>query len=286
MSTALLVTVTESSAEAGANFSRLVASLAKQEVEILHIVVRRGGASPNQAEEGSTTSPGGYVRVDVDAPYRISLSAARNLAIASEGYRSSLGRADVVGFPDDDCEYPAGLVRGVIAALDSGSQFVSVPYGPSRTAINRRRFPARDEAISFSQVMRYTSSNTFFLRPEVARHLAAFDESFGLGAELGSSEDSEFLFRAVLGGFHGRYLGKSELLSLHPYKDHRPAEYYRGNLAVLARYARRSPLVAGLLLRRLLGGVAGMVRGRLPAKEFLLALRMTVEMVRQPGGTG
>jgi GT2 family glycosyltransferase len=87
-----------------------------------------------------------------------------------------------------------------------------------------------------------------------------FDERFGLGARYGSSEDTDYMLRVVAAGLRGVY--NPSLLVAHPYKPSRPAQYYRGNVAVLAKHARDGGTVV-LLARRLAAGVLLTLRGLL-----------------------
>jgi hypothetical protein len=101
-----------------------------------------------------------------------------------------------------------------------------------------------------------------------------FDERLGLGARYAASEDSDYAIRA-LGRGAGRY--DPGLVVEHPYKAHRPAQYYVGNVAVLAKHAGRGAGFAALLHRLGVGAVWAL-RGRLPPRALARALRAAGEM--------
>lgn len=278
MPTAVLISVT--CASAADDFAELVRSLLAQDADVVHVVVRRGQETPEAQPLTEDTAHGSYVRYEIESPLKISLSEARNRAINCEPFQQALLTADIVAFPDDDCTYPTGLLQSVGTLLE-GTDFVTVPYAPNLNSVDTARFPRRRHQVSLADVMRRTSSNTFFVKPHVARSVGRFDESLGLGTPLNSSEDAEYLARALANGFHGVYVGDADVATLHPYKQQRPGQYYVGNVALLARYARTGILPAGLFARRLLGGLALVMSRRLSPREYLHTLRVAIHQFRQ-----
>jgi GT2 family glycosyltransferase len=259
----LLITVSEESAASCAHLGALLASLERQGVAADLVLVMRG------CDEAAAEADRGLVRVHpVPSPLKISLSRARNLGLEHGRRLGLLQTCDRIAFPDDDALYPDGLLKHVGALLDGEATIVCGPYAPDRDSLNRRRFPSTRDQLTPRLVMRVASSNSFF-SAKVVRAVGDFDERFGLGARYGASEDSDYVLRVLAGGFGGVY--DPDALMEHPYKPGRVDEYYRGNVAVLAKHARTGG-TALLLARRLATGVLLTAQRRIAATAYLRTL--------------
>lgn len=258
----LQITVTEPSRRA--ELARLLESLERQAVDCDLVLVMRGGLRPAPAATGIRIHP-------VVSPLRISSSHARNLGLDYACRRGLLGAADVVVLPDDDARYPDHLLGRVSSLVLAGKAIVCVPYGPSPVEVSRRRFPAGVRRLTPGLAMRTGSTNNMFLRADVVSAVGRFDEQFGLGATYGSAEDSDYLLRALGCGFPGVYEPRGAMVE-HPYKAHRPREYYSGDIAVLAKHAVKNGTML-LLLRRLATGPFRVLLGQLGVAEYGRALR-------------
>jgi glycosyltransferase involved in cell wall biosynthesis len=122
------------------------------------------------------------------------LSRARNLALPQAS-------GDIVGFPDDDCWYPAGLLDKLAEAfahhpacdaisgafLDRDGQ----PWGvwPARRATRVTPF----------NLFKTTGSISMFFRRRTLAKVGLFDESLGLGAQSPwqGGEDLDYMARTV-----------------------------------------------------------------------------------------
>ena len=164
------------------------------------------------------------------------LSRARNVALAQL-------EADVVAFPDDDCEYPDDLLERV------GERFAARPEldGLSARAEGRdgrsSESWAHDPAVlTRENVWNRGISFGIFLRRELVERVGRFDEQLGLGAGTpwSSGEEIDFLIRAVTGG--GRVEYDPGLVVLHEEKSPSPEE--------LRAFGRRDGASVGYLLRR------------------------------------
>jgi GT2 family glycosyltransferase len=257
----LFITVSDESAASRLHLGALLASLERQGVAGDLVLVMRGCDAP------AAVGDRGLVRVHpVASPLQIGLSRARNLGLAHARALGLLHACGQVAFPDDDARYPAGLLEHVGAVLRRGATIVCGPYAPDRASLDRRRFPWSGALLTPNLVMRVASSNNLFFRAAVVHAVGGFDERLGLGARYGASEDSDYVLRALARGFVGVY--DSEALVEHPYKPGRVDEYYRGNVAVLAKHARAGG-TALLLVRRLATGVLLTARRRLAPMAYL-----------------
>jgi hypothetical protein len=201
----------------------------------------------------------------------LSLSAARNLLL---GFASSNGIIDsrtVVGFPDDDCWYPAGTLEHIARAFAQSPQlglwFCRYSSKPAAVAqLNRasRMASPRD-------VIRQASSNTIFVRGRVLRDDRVFDETLGVGTVNGGGEDTEFALRAWLSSAQSFYLPAPVIGHRDKTPQLRP-KYYRGGLIALARHARRQPRIGFELARKLAVGLWLVGTRQLPVTAFRTAV--------------
>jgi hypothetical protein len=270
----LLISVTNSSVVERGATSRLLTSVRDQGVPSRHILVTRN--VPEDALAALVVQP------DLVVPVadRIALSYARNLALAAATDRGWLQDARYVSFPDDDCWYPRGLLRAVAARLDqTDTAGVVVDYRPSAP----EEVVDVDTAVSAlrrTQVFRLATSNNSFYRAEWFAAGLRFDERLGVGARYGSSEDLDVAIEVARRG-PVRYV--PHLVVGHPLTPHKVAEYYPGNIAVLAKHARSSWWALAWLVRQLFVGMVWLVQRRLPVRGGLTAVRAAWEMSMRRG---
>lgn len=209
----------------------------------------------------------------------LSLSAARNLLLA---YASSNGIIDsrtVVGFPDDDCWYPAGTLEHIARAFAQSPQlglwFCRYSSQPLPVAgINRA-----SRLASPRDVIRQASSNTIFVRGRVLRDDRVFDETLGVGTVNGGGEDTEFALRSWLSSAQSFYLPAPVIGHRDKTPQLRP-KYYRGGLIALARHARQQPRIGFELARKLAVGVYLVGTRQLPVAAFRTAVSAAMKSRR------
>src|SRR3954454_6539230 len=268
----LLMTSSDTSDEAMERLARLVASTEQRGVHGAQVVVARGDGWADLPESNSLRLHG------VTVPFDTSLARARNVAIDYAREQGLLDRADVVGFPDDDCEYVDGALPRVAELLATGDALACVPYAPAPDRVHRRRFPARDMPMTPLLAMQAGSCAGIFLPGWALNVIGDFDERYGLGAPFGASEDTDYVLRALGLGLPCCYYGR-EALVLHPYKRERPSQYYLGNVAALSKHARGGG-TGYLLLRRLGQGALLAAVRRIAWREYVQAVRTALELLR------
>lgn len=263
----LCVTVTEASPDGERALGRLVDSLQRQGGDVDLVLVVRGAGGPTAQHQR------GCVRVyPLVAPHRIALSVARNRALEHARRIGVLDDAIVVAFPDDDCRYPDGLLPRVVAHLTRCCcDCVTGAYAPSADEVDRRRFRLGDGPLTPSLVMRAGCSGAMFFTGRAVQAIGDFDVRLGLGATYGASEDADYLLRALALGLPAVYRPRDVVVE-HPYKAHRPAEYYVGNVAVLAKHAGHLGGIRLLLARRLLHGTLLVTRAQMPFADLRRAM--------------
>jgi len=138
------------------------------------------------------------------------VSRARNLGLG-------LVTGDIVGFPDDDCVYPSGLLQRVAAFFDARPD----AHGLSGRAVDMdgreyARFDRAPGRIDLHNVWRRTVTFTLFLRAEVSRDLGGFDETLGPGAGTpwAAAEDIDYPLRAAKLGYLIEY--DPSIVVMHP----------------------------------------------------------------------
>ncbi len=258
----LLVSVTDPSPASRANLAALLASVAAQEREVDVVLVLRGGGDV----------PAGVHPVVV--PLATGLSAARNAGLAHAREAGLLDAAGGVGFPDDDCRLGAGVLARVERRLAEAG-LVAGPYAPSRAEIDWTRFPRAEQPLTPRLCMKAVSSINVFLRGDVVRAVGDFDERLGLGAEYGASEDADYVLRALALGHAGLWAPDDVFLE-HEYKPGVQSRYYLGNVAVLSKHARETPL---LLLRCFAYGAKLTLRRTITPREYAHGFAVAVRLL-------
>lgn len=271
---ALLITVGNGSPEGQRTLDQLLSSLGPHGDELQVVAVIRGGAPGLTGADGLHT---------LRAPADIGLSSARNIALGYAREHGLLRSARIVGFPDDDCVYPPGLIRSVARLFDeTGVDIVCGAYGPAPTSVDSRRFPSRRVQMSPRLVPAYCSSAATFVTSAVVEDVGLFDARFGIGSRLGSAEDADYVMRAVEAGFLALYAPDAVFVH-HPYKEGRVGDYYRGSVALLAKHARRVPRLALSLAYRLCLGAKWAVTGQIRANDYIRAALTAIVMVAADG---
>ncbi|MBI5107538.1 MAG: glycosyltransferase family 2 protein [Rhodocyclales bacterium] len=123
-------------------------------------------------------------------------SRARNVGLA-------LATSDIIGFPDDDCWYPPGVLERVAQFLDAGQEWDGI-IGHTIDAEGKATLPWSDRAGPLSPAMSWRRAVTYvyFLRRDVALGVGGFDTTLGPGAgsPWGAGDDNDFMLRALKTG--------------------------------------------------------------------------------------
>jgi glycosyltransferase involved in cell wall biosynthesis len=161
--------------------------------------------------------------VPVLAPYasRLPLTHLRS-SVANANHARNLGlraaRGEIVGFPDDDCLHPRGVLDRVAAAF-AAEPALMVLTGPAESpagGLGSGRW--RTEAGPITAENAWTSVIEFnlWLRRKLALALGGFDEEMGPGTPIGSAEGNDLVLRAVNAGHYAAY--DPALRVIHPDK--------------------------------------------------------------------
>lgn len=179
---------------------------------------------------------------------------ARNLGLG-------LARGNVVGFPDDDCILPGGVLNAVDAAFghDPQLQILTGPAASPAGGLGSGRW--RPEAGPITEENVWTSVIEFnlFIRRAAALALGGFDERLGPGTPLGSAEGNDLVLRGIHAGHLAQYDPALQIIHpdkrLTPEATHRAELYGRGLGFVLRRHGVRPAVWLPFLIRPLGGMV-------------------------------
>ncbi len=190
-----------------------------------------------------------WLRSDV-----LNANHARNLGLKQ-------ARGGLVGFPDDDCVLPPGVLDQVDGAFgtDIRLQILTGPAASPDGGLGSGRW--RDAAGTINEENVWTSVIEFnlFLRRGAALALGGFDERLGPGTPLGSAEGNDLVLRGLRAGLKAMY--DPELRIVHPDKrltreaTVRAETYGRGLGFVLRRHGVRMGVWLPFFIRPLGGMV-------------------------------
>jgi GT2 family glycosyltransferase len=186
------------------------------------------------------------------------LSRARNAALPEL-------RADLVGFPDDDCVYPPGLLDRA-AERFAGDPDLDGLTGRSEDASGRSSGSWKRDAATLTDdnLWNRAISFTIFLRRPLVEGVGPFDERLGLGSDepWSSGEEIDYLVRAVRAGARVEY--DPDLVVLHRIgPDDAPTRLRDGASVgyLLRKHGYPKAVVARMLLRPLVGAPAALLHG-------------------------
>ena len=180
-------------------------------------------------------------------PGKPGLSRARNAAL-------SVARGRIIAFPDDDCEYPPGLLDRAAMTLAQRNDIDGISCrwvaqwgaikGNSHVSVRLNRHNVWTRARSF----------TIFLRSEMVERVGRFDPRLGLGSgtPYGSGEETDYLLRALEIDAHLVQL--LDVAVRHPAVDYgaenvaaKGRSYSRGLTYVLDRHRYSWPFVLAVM---------------------------------------
>jgi GT2 family glycosyltransferase len=245
-----------------AELGRLLDSLEAQSYPRLRTIVVDQNADARVAE---VLAGRGLELTHVRAP--LGLSRARNV-----GLREVSG--DVVGFPDDDCAYPPGLLdllagRFADPALDGLTGRAEDAQG--RSSSSWERDPA---VLTLDNLWNRANAATMFLRRELVHRLGSFDERLGLGSgePWSSGEETDYLVRAVAAG--GRIVYDPTLVVFHDVREDDAAVGLRDGASMgylLRKHGYPLRTVARMLVRPVGGALLSLARLDPPRARYYAA---------------
>ncbi len=148
------------------------------------------------------------------------LRCERGVSRARNRGRES-ARGDVLGFPDDDCQYPPDLLQKVADSLGSHPLWHGVTgrclvENSDRNYAGIARFCHKAGILTPLGIWTRSSAATLFVRRQVMDQTGLFDESLGPGSGTpwGAAEDMDYVLRVLQKGFTIHY--DPDLAVIHP----------------------------------------------------------------------
>jgi len=189
-------------------------------------------------------------------------------------------RGEFVGFPDDDCVYPAGVLAAVAREFDADARLGVVTGAAAAPGggLGSGRWHATRAAITRGNAFTTVICFNLFLRRDLLMRLGGFDEALGVGAVWGACEENDLVLRALASGAAGLY--DPALLVVHPDKRltlaaaARAYRYGAGFGYVLRKHGFGLAVIGRFALRSMGGVVVGLLRGNgLAARYYWETLR-------------
>jgi glycosyltransferase involved in cell wall biosynthesis len=213
--------------------------------------------------------------VDAYAP-RLAVRRVRS-QVANANHARNLGLAQaggaLVGFPDDDCVLPPGVLARVVAAFseDALLQVLTGPAASPEGGLGSGRWREEAGAITLGNVWTSVIEFNLFLRRETALALRGFDEALGPGTCFGSAEGNDLVARAIRAGHRAVY--DPALRIIHPDKRLTDVAVARARLygTGLGLVLRRHAPGAGTWLPFFVRPLGGMVLSALKLRRLELA---------------
>jgi len=194
------------------------------------------------------------------------LSRARNVGLKHI-------RSEIVAFPDDDCWYPESILDSVVRFFEQNPNV----DGLTGRSVDEKGRPSGGRwdkvagPINRFSIWRRQSSITIFLKKYVVDRVGFFDEELGVGAGTpwGSSEETDYLLRALGLGFRIYY--NPNVIVYHPqhvkqYNSQafsRAYSYGAGVVRVMRKHGYPLWVVLYEWARSGGGGLISLLRGRL-----------------------
>ncbi|MCO7220218.1 glycosyltransferase family 2 protein [Klenkia sp. PcliD-1-E] len=120
-----------------------------------------------------------------------------------------LARGDLLGFPDDNCWFPAGALHRVLATFAAEPGLAGL-CGQQQTPDGRPsmlRWPDRGGPVTRTNFMKTSIMSTMFFPRARLDRVGGFDEGMGVGSAgwYGAGEESDLLLRVLDDGGTVRY---------------------------------------------------------------------------------
>ena len=211
----------------------------------------------------------------------IHVKAVRGLS-SSRNKGLSLARGDIIGFPDDDCHYPASLLERVRQRFASAPNLELIT-GRITDMLGKdlmAAFLKHDAPIDRWNVWKSGSSSTLFVRRSVIDSGLKFNEELGVGASspFQSGEETAFLLDAIGKGCRGKYF--RDLVVYHDQvgetDSRRARKYARGFGRLLALYGYPRSYVAICLMRPTLRAMLGLASLKLSSARYKITWALGV----------
>ena len=133
----------------------------------------------------------------------------------NRGISESCGR--IIGFPDDDCEYPADMLEQVMrrfAADEKLDLFSGSCRSKEDGSFVMGKFVEGVDVLTLQNFWNRHIAFVLFVTREFCFKVGLWDEKIGVGRRCGSTEETDFALRLLEAGAYGLY--DSSVFAHHP----------------------------------------------------------------------
>lgn len=173
---------------------------------------------------------------------------------------------DIVGFPDDDCEYEIDTLEKVINYFNNNK---NKRIYSCRTLERGKNYGTGvmqeyNSKITINNAEDTVKSITFFVNYTL-EGIELFDENLGVGAKFGSGEETDYILRLLHRGFDGNYFANE--IIYHPakkgnYDDLERAKKYALGYGALVKKevcVRKNKMYIFKFLKKLIRNIGGII---------------------------
>lgn len=209
----------------------------------------------------------------LNVPVIVSLSSARNIMLkyTRDNVPEFILPGSIVGFPDDDCWFPCGLIENISKTMFlENLEFLFFKYGNSPEKFSERGclIPAR-----YQDVVLNVCSITMFLKSELVNQLGGFNELLGVGAKYNGGEDLNYGLKAFFVSKSSAWFD-SKLIGHADKPSGNRGKYYLGSALSLKKFALTSPAAFFIFIRKLVIGVVLVTTFKMQFKKLVLLMRV------------
>jgi len=203
------------------------------------------------------------------------LSIARNSGL-------QLSKGEILAFPDDDCWYPPNLLSDIMLSFNLHPDWdgITVTAGSGSGEKSIWKWDQTSGRCSLTNVWQRGISATCFLRRNVIDTIGDFDEELGLGSSRTwqSGEETDYLIRAIQGGFHIEYLPDLKVFHPDSLPDYTEQEIHKAYLSgcgmghVLRKHSYPLLFSVSTVMRPLFSAVRASMQGDLRKSIYFKAV--------------
>ncbi|HDR8072374.1 TPA: glycosyltransferase [Bacillus cereus] len=152
-----------------------------------------------------------------------------------------------VMFSDDDCWYPKGSLHCAINYIQDKPIVISSIYDPVLKK-SYKRYPLHKKIYTMKEIFKISSIEIIINIEKIPKKHLHFDESFGLGAEYPTGEETTLIFDLWKKGFQKIYFNP-EIIVFHLKKDIKPSQldYYSKGAFFARNFTKLTSRMLGLL---------------------------------------
>jgi len=255
---------------------RLVDSLRKydnhDEISLVHIILLQNVSSDDIEKIQKDISFPSFSKI-LNVSNIVSLSKARNIMLkyARENIPEFILPGSVIGFPDDDCWFPDGLIENISETMfNEELEFLFFKYGSSPEDFSDRGSLI---AARYKSVVLNVCSITMFLKSELVNQLGGFNELLGVGARYNGGEDLNYGLKAFLVSKSSAWFD-SKLIGHADKPSGNKGRYYLGSALSLKKFSLTSPAAFVIYIRKLIIGVLLVGTLKMQFKKLYLLMRV------------